>query len=724
MDMIGVALQAKGIPALNAMQEEAVKKGLLEAKNIVVSSPTGSGKTLLAELAALNTIASGKKAVYTCPLRALASEQHETFSELLGKVNPRARAALSTGDLDSSDGWLRECDWITTTYEKLDSLIRHRAEWLRDVGLLVVDEIHEIDSDRGPTLEVLIAAMLRLLPNVQVLALSATIPNAKEIAQWLGAELVESDYRPVPLHEGVLLDGEIRYRTANEQSSKRIAKKKGTPLAALVEDSLAQDGQVLVFANSKKSAESTAEKLSQAIGAQESARLQNYSEKILNALDSPTKQCRALASLVRNGIAFHHAGLVSGQRQLVEDLFRKNLLKVIVATPTLSAGVNLPARRVVISTVHMFAGRFSRPLLVREYKQRAGRAGRPKYDKYGEAILLAKDPAESDGLYDTYVLGQPEPVESHLGSLPVLRSRVLASITTGFAHDAGSLREFFSKTFYAVQYGDTAALNRLLDEVVADLAKMGFLKGLDGKILPTALGRRVSELYIDPLSAHKMMNCLKSEKEAKEISYLHMISDTEEMRPYLAVPKKAEDELWNAAYSEADSLFTDITSWNFDDYLFLNKFRLALMLSEWMAEASEEEILERYGIAPGILAAMRSNADWILYSAEEIAKLSDSKRMRDLQKLRKRLEYGVKAELVPLVGLRNIGRVRGRMLYNAGLRTPAELRKAGFEVVARILGEKVAAGVIEQLKGNVIKTEEPIKESTQQKVDVLGNNSP
>jgi helicase len=195
-----------------------------------------------------------------------------------------------------------------------------------------------------------------------------------------------------------------------------------------------------------------------------------------------------------------------------------------------------------------------------------------------------------------------------------------------------------------------------------------------------------------------------------------MVSDTEEMRPYLAVPKKAEDELWNAAYAEADSLFTDITSWSFDDYLFLNKFRLALMLSEWTAESSEEEILERYGIAPGILAAMRSNADWILYSAEELAKLMGSGRIRDLQNLRKRLEYGVKAELVPLVGLKNIGRVRGRMLYSAGLRTPTEVRKAGFEAVARILGEKVAAGVMEQLKGNVIKGSEPIRKSTQQEL--------
>ena len=185
-------LEKRGIHELNPVQKKALATRFLENNaNLVVASPTASGKTLIGELAALNTIRKGKKVAYTCPLRALASEHYETFKKYKATgIN----VALSIGDYDSSDSWLAKYDWCVTTNEKLDSLFRHRSKFIPNVGLLVVDEIHLLDSDRGPTLETVITRFKQLFPKVQIVALSATAPNAREIADWLDAELVESNW--------------------------------------------------------------------------------------------------------------------------------------------------------------------------------------------------------------------------------------------------------------------------------------------------------------------------------------------------------------------------------------------------------------------------------------------------------------------------------------------------------------------------------------------------
>lgn len=200
----------KEITELRPAQEKAVKAGLLEGKSMLVCTPTSSGKTLIAELAAITTILSQKrKAVYIVPLKALANEKYNDFKNRYGSF---IKVALSIGDLDSSDSYLADFDLIITVSEKLDSLIRHYAPWISMTSVVVVDEIHLLnDPQRGPTLEVLITILRQLLKNVQVLALSATIGNPEELAEWLGAELVLDDWRPVKLRKGVYLDGEVEF---------------------------------------------------------------------------------------------------------------------------------------------------------------------------------------------------------------------------------------------------------------------------------------------------------------------------------------------------------------------------------------------------------------------------------------------------------------------------------------------------------------------------------
>lgn len=198
------------ITKLRPAQEKSIKKGLLEGKNLLVCTPTASGKTLIAELAALKSIMENKgKAIYIVPLKALASEKYRDFKRRYGKT---AKIALSIGEIDSSDPYLSEYDLIIATAEKMDSLLRHNAPWLSGVKTVIVDEIHLLnDHERGPTLEILLTILKQLLKNAQIIGLSATIGNAEELAEWLKADLVVDDWRPVKLHKGIYLDGKIEF---------------------------------------------------------------------------------------------------------------------------------------------------------------------------------------------------------------------------------------------------------------------------------------------------------------------------------------------------------------------------------------------------------------------------------------------------------------------------------------------------------------------------------
>ncbi len=190
---------------LRKIQKESLKFVFTE-KNLVIAAPTASGKTWIAELFALTTIFQyHKKVVYTLPLKALANEKYKEFKEF-----KNIKIGISTGDLDSNDNFLKDYDLIITTCEKLDSLIRHNATWLNDVKLLIVDEIHMInDVSRGSVVEMVIAYFY---DKARILGLSATISNADELADWLNAELIKSNERPVKLKYGVLNGNRILFR--------------------------------------------------------------------------------------------------------------------------------------------------------------------------------------------------------------------------------------------------------------------------------------------------------------------------------------------------------------------------------------------------------------------------------------------------------------------------------------------------------------------------------
>ena len=200
-----------GIVELFPPQEDCIRAGVLEGKNIVLASPTASGKTLIAELCGLkHVLEKGGKVIYLSPLRALASEKFEEFKKYCSIRKPDGRkvsVGISTGDFDAADTWLNRYDIIITTNEKADSLLRHRAKWMDEISLVVADEVHILnEAARGPTLEIVLARLLQVNPDIQILALSATIGNVDEIASWLKAAYIVTEWRPVCLKEGIVLN--------------------------------------------------------------------------------------------------------------------------------------------------------------------------------------------------------------------------------------------------------------------------------------------------------------------------------------------------------------------------------------------------------------------------------------------------------------------------------------------------------------------------------------
>ncbi|MFW9921999.1 MAG: ATP-dependent DNA helicase [Candidatus Thorarchaeota archaeon] len=694
----------RGIESLYPPQETAIKRGLLDGENIVLAIPTASGKTLVAELAMLKAILSRKgKAIYLVPLKALASEKFDDFSEF-EKIG--IRVIQSTGDFDSEDYKLAKYDLIICTNEKIDSLLRHEVKWINELEIIVTDEVHLIDdSSRGPTLEVVLARLKRLAPHTQILALSATINNADEIAEWLDAELIQSDWRPVQLSEGVYYEGIVQFDNGKELTIPIVDKK--NPEVDLAYDTIKNDGQALVFANTRSSSQAAAERVGQAV-----SRLLNSSEKTqlneiadqLLVIGEKTSLADRLVKAVRKGAAFHHAGLNPSQRRLVEENFKKNLIKCVCATPTLAAGVNLPARRVVIMSLSRYeAGIGNQPIKVLEYKQQAGRAGRPKYDTIGEAIIVAKKSQDMRRFMEQYCLGDTEMIWSKLASESALRSHILAAISIGYVNNLKELTQFIKETFYGFQ-NDIGTTEFQVKKVLKFLKDEGMIDNDGSNLWATEFGHRVSQLYIDPLSAVIIRDGLKianvAENQPDEIAIFHLIATTPDLRN-LYLRQKDQTELQKFLWDYSGGFLAEQPEeWEPDYEYFLMGLKTAILLSNWIDEKPEEAIITRFSVGSGDILYVTDNAKWLLYSASEIARLFQLKNItKILNELHTRVSHGIKKELVPLVKLHGIGRVRARLLYNNGFKTIASLKKAHPRDLAGIptIGPEIIKSIKEQV---------------------------
>jgi len=694
-DWLPEHLRADGIESLYPPQAEAVEAGVTRGQNLVASVPTASGKTLMATLAMLSAVAGDGdtdedagasppgKALYIVPLRALASEKREEFEQF---EEYGLEVGVSTGNYESEGGWLASKDIVVATSEKVDSLVRNDAPWLDELSCVVADEVHLVDdAERGPTLEVTLAKLRQLNPDLQTVALSATIGNAEELAAWLDAELVDSDWRPIDLKKGVHYGQALHLEDGSQSELPVRGSEK--PTAAIVRDTLEDDGSTLVFVNSRRNAEAAARRLASTVEShlapEERDGLADVADEIRDVSDTETSD--DLADAVEKGAAFHHAGCASGHRSLVEDAFRDRLVKVIAATPTLAAGVNTPARRVVVRDWRRYDGTAGGmvPLSVLEVHQMMGRAGRPGLDPYGEALLIASSHDELDELFERYVWADPEPVRSKLAAEPALRTHILATVASGFADSEDELVSFLERTLYATQTDETGRLETVTQNVLEYLERNEFLEREDGGLRATGLGHRVSQLYIDPMSAAEIIDGLRDAGDRPTAMGLyHLVARTPDM--YELYLRSGDREEYTELAYERETEFLGSVPSEFEDNAFedwLSALKTARLLEDWTSEMDEDEIAERYGVGPGDIRGKVETTEWLLNAAERLAGELDLEWGPAIREAKKRVEYGVREELLDLAGVRNVGRKRARRLYEAGIESRADLRNADKSVV-------------------------------------------
>ena len=450
---------------LREIQKEAIKKGLFFRKSFLVCSPSGSGKTLIGEVCAIhNVFQDFGKSIYLVPYKALATEKYFHFKKNYERFG--LKIELSIGDYDVDDSKLQKADILITTYEKMDSILRnfYDKEWIFDISTIIIDEIHIIgESSRGPRLESLIVRLNEFLHNPQIIGLSATIANAEFFNSWLSSlgnktTLIKSDDRPVPLHYKI-----------------EITQNKNSTIKRIVKNTLEKNGQVLIFLNKRKGAQQSAENIKHIVKKFLEENELNICKALEKRLTSIRGGHRDLRGVIKSGVAFHHAGLLPKERKIIEDNFRKRIIKVICCTTTLSAGVNTPARVVILKdfkkyvtsghNIKNFSGfhengdgfSYFKSFSANEVFQILGRAGRPGLDSIGYGIILTKNIDEKMWVEEHFFQNQPlqnnlipryNDLTSGLNKINTLKEQVLLRIYEEKKITLEQLKIFFEKTYF------------------------------------------------------------------------------------------------------------------------------------------------------------------------------------------------------------------------------------------------------------------------------------
>ena len=452
---------------------------VLQGKNLVFSAPTSAGKTLVAELVMIKRILdSNKKCIFILPFVSVVREKVYYMRKLFKRLGIRVEGFMGG---EQPSGGLAVCDVAICTIEKANSLVNRLISdsSAAMLGMVVVDELHMVgDPNRGYLLELLLTKLMFIMKqrnnnelcHTQILGMSATLPNLDVIAQWLDADLYSTDFRPVPLQECLKIDNKIIAKTAPDKlipclNLKQIVDEDN--LISLCYETVSAGHSVLIFCPTKMRCEKLTitiakgfhfvleEPLDSIADSESRERRENFRNVIeasrgrYEHFTKQLKNCpvgldKLLSDTLYYTVAYHHAGLTFDERDVIEAGFRAGAIRVLIATSTLSSGVNLPARRVIIRTP-VFNGSLLDTL---SYKQMCGRAGRKGVDDFGESVLICKANEKSKG--ESLLNSQLKKVESCLdfssGVTNALKRALLEIIAAGIAKTENDLQLYFEST--------------------------------------------------------------------------------------------------------------------------------------------------------------------------------------------------------------------------------------------------------------------------------------
>lgn len=784
----------KGISRLFDWQVECLElPGVLEQKsNLVYSAPTSAGKSMVSDILIFKTVLEKrKKTIIVLPFVSITVEKVHSLKSVCRKIGCRIESFA--GNVNPPGGFLK-VDVAVCTIEKANNIINKMIEEskLNEIGLIVVDELHMIaDSSRGYLLEILLSKLIYLKNqpsttdsnlDFQIVGMSATIPNLINVAKWLNAQLYVTHYRPVLLNEHIVIDHKIMSikRPSIDQCEfnpiriidPKIYTIEAQTMSVLIQLSIETilDGHsCLVFCSTKSSCESLARSISKTIfeigkktnaakTEQEKLAKERLSailefEKITSLIDllrKSTGGCdRNLELATRFGCAYHHAGLTMDERSLIEQAFRDGILKILCCTSTLSAGVNLPARRVFITSAFDFSGKL---MELMSYYQMIGRAGRKGIDTLGESFVLCSNKDEE--IVKNFLSSSVRPICSRLIPLKLIENlennkdeenakyqpsfndylvrAVLEIIVNGLAKKKSDIFNFISCTFLSACLSADDLLRKnhkffeqLIRSVLRLLEEKNFIyfnddletkfseksirstleNELSNKIEITPLARAVVTSGISPSDGCFIFTELNRCRESLcLVNDLHLLYETTptfvasqlpplDWKNYLELYYNMDENLKKVAQligikeSFIYSQISDIGPANNTDSLLVHRrFYASLALYEIINEIPFAVVQKKFGLNKGLLQSLQQQSSTFAGMLTNFCyKIGWSSLAILIEQFQPRLSMGVQHDLIDLVRIPCLNSIVARQLYSKGYDSVVSLIHSKTSEITQIL---------------------------------------
>lgn len=696
-------LETRGVRQFTAAQAAALQGGLCAGASLLVSAPTSSGKTTVAEIAAVEAARQGRRTVYLVSHRALAEEKYRLFAR------EYASARSKWFDVSIATGDHIEGEWSTgiliSTYEKYLSMLCSTGNLDLAGTVVIADEIQILaDENRGPEIELLCTLLRRGSPR-QIVALSATISNPQGIAYWLGCQVVETAVRDVPLHQEVWLRGGSITCLAGSREVFEGRRKGPLPSETLsaVEHLLqARQGPILVFTMTKPRALELAREC--ASRRQRTADGLRYVDQ-LDLFSEPSSLVRTLAETAQKRVAFHTADLNYAERELIERALQEGLFDVVFSTPTLAAGVNFPFQTVLFDS--FYRRWMDNPWLsLAEYHNMAGRAGRLGLHDRGFAILLA----DSEVYFDrarTMITAHVEPVESRFLSCS-LRKVILAIIASRVIRQRVDILQFLRDTLWWQQATDRNPkklenVPTLVENALTYLEGVHLIASSGERVVPTRLGVAASATGLLPTTVVQLIEIFRRHQETFSQDPDAWIPGA--IHVACASPEFAEDGQRTLPYSIRGQPEGNAVAWLRSRRLFVDPDTVEAMdrvanasygLSEWIAGTAERLLRNMLPpISYGRMQQVATDVALILEGISRVMRVPDASCpvavANALSGLAERLRYGVPSDLIDVVkaaaryDVPGFGRMRAMALRLAKLPGPNDILSADVKTITGVI---------------------------------------